>query len=202
MENSLSKGNYIVALNHVKSKFKKSNPYEMSKLSNSKYDNVSCTYDIKFINHNLKVKYPSGEIFYSNLEKFNNIALEILILRYLVNSKGSILSGRYITYKEINGGHVYYPNFKSRTLQKFIDEYGKKINKFNSKMLKLEATKLNLGDVSYKVRFINETYVVFIIWEGDEEFKPSGNILFDYNINNYFDAEDLAVIPDIILNSI
>lgn len=202
MGNSLSKGNYIVALNHIKSKFRKSNPYEISKLSKSKYDKVSDTFNITFINYNLKVKYPSGEIFYEDSKKFNDIASEILILRYLVNSKESILSEKYITYKETEGGYVYYNNFKTRTLQKFINEYGKNTNKFTDNMLKIRASKVNLGDLSYKVKFINEVYVVFVIWEGDEELEPSGNILFDSSINNHFDAEDLAVIPDIILNSI
>lgn len=69
-------------------------------------------------------------------------------------------------------------------------------------MEKIKAEKLDMGDISYKVRFLNEIYVVFILWYGDEEFEAEGNILFDSNINNYFNAEDLAVIPDIILNNL
>ena len=66
-------------------------------------------------------------------------------------------------------------------------------------MENIGAEKLEIGDISYKVRFINDTYVVFVLWEGDEELEPSGNILFDSNISYYFNAEDLAVVPEIIL---
>ncbi|MEG2985257.1 MAG: DUF3786 domain-containing protein [Peptostreptococcaceae bacterium] len=69
-------------------------------------------------------------------------------------------------------------------------------------MKSIEATKLNLGDTSYKVRFINDTYIAFILWEGDDELQPSGNILFDSSVKSYFNAEDLAIIPDIILKNL
>lgn len=199
MGNNLNDGNYKVALEYVKNQFKNSNPSQVEKLSNSIYDFNTSVFNIKFMNHNLNVKYPTGEIFYENLERLNSVEIEILILRYLVNSKGVPISEKYITYKEIDGGYVYYPNFEFRTLNAFIKKYGKNLEAFDLKMKKCNAEKLNLGDCSYKVRFINDVYVIFVLWEGDEELEPSGNILFDSNINYYFDAEDLAVIPDILL---
>jgi len=36
--------------------------------------------------------------------------------------------------------------------------------------------------------------MTFIIWEGDEEFPPDGNILFDQTAKTWFGAEDLSVI--------
>ncbi|MGL5506773.1 MAG: DUF3786 domain-containing protein [Paraclostridium sp.] len=199
MGNSLNEGNYIIALKYIKEQFKKSNPYIISKLSNSNYDPESKTFNIKFINKNLKVKYPSGDIFYENLELFNDISSEILILRYLVNAKESSMSNTYITYKEIKGGYVYYPNFKSRTIKDFIYNYAKNLVNFKEKMELYNVEKLDFGDASYKVRFINDIHIVFILWEGDSEFEASGNILFESNINDYFDAEDIAVIPDILM---
>jgi len=63
-------------------------------------------------------------------------------------------------------------------------------------MEKIGSTKLSVGDCSYKIRFINDTYVVYVVWEGDDEIEPSGNILFDSNIKYYFNAEDIAVVGD------
>lgn len=199
MENNLNKGNYNVALEYIKNQFKNENPYKMSKQSESIYDFKTSTFNIKFMNQDLKVKHPSGEIYYENLSRFNDISVEILILRFLVNSRGIPETKNYITYKDIDGGYVYYPNFQTRTINKFIETYGSNIEKFKKTMDKFEFEKLNFGDCSYKVRFINNIYIVFVLWEGDEEIGSSGNILFDSNINHYFDAEDLAVIPDVML---
>ena len=42
----------------------------------------------------------------------------------------------------------------------------------------------------------------WVEWEKDEEFPPAANILFDQNIQFYFDAEDLAVVPDVAIDII
>lgn len=202
MRNDLNEGNYQLVLNHTITKFKNSNVSAMSNLSNSPYDYHKNYFKIKFLNNTLYIKYPTGEVIFEDGQPLCDIAIKILILRFLINANGVKETKTYITYKEIEGGYVYYPNFKCRTISSFIKKYGKNLNLFEERMKKIEASKLNLGDISYKVRFINDTYVVFILWEGDDELEPSGNILFDSNISSYFNAEDLAVIPDIILKNL
>ena len=124
------------------------------------------------------------------------------MLRFLANAKGIPITSKYITYKEVDGGYVYYSNFQSRTIKEFIKAFGDNIEGFNNAMEKLGALKLDFGDSSYKLNFINDTYIVFILWEGDDEIPPNGNILFDKNIEYYFNAEDLAVAVDIALDKV
>ena len=42
-----------------------------------------------------------------------------------------------------------------------------------------------------------DTYIIYILWSGDDEIESASNILFDSNIKHYFNAEDIAVIGDI-----
>jgi hypothetical protein len=41
--------------------------------------------------------------------------------------------------------------------------------------------------------------VALIIWKGDEEFPPEGNILFDRNILKMLSAEDIAWLSGMIV---
>ena len=41
-----------------------------------------------------------------------------------------------------------------------------------------------------------------ILWEGDEEFPPSSQILFSDNFPVSFQAEDMAVMGDVIIGSL
>jgi hypothetical protein len=202
MSNDLNKGNYELVLDYTISNFKHSDVDLMSKLSGSPYNYNKKYFTSKFLNKTIYIRYPSGEVLFDNGQYIDDVSVKILIIRFLINSKGVKQTYKYITYKEIEGGYVYYPNFKSRTIKNFVNRYGKDINLFKNNMEKLDATKIDLGDISYKVRFINDIYIVFILWEGDDELEPSGNILFDSSIICYFNAEDLAVIPDIILNNL
>ena len=49
---------------------------------------------------------------------------------------------------------------------------------------------------------MNDTYLAFILCGGDDEIPPNGNILFDKNIEYYFNAQDLAVVDEIALDKI
>ena len=47
---------------------------------------------------------------------------------------------------------------------------------------------------------MDNLFVKFILWAGDDEFPPSSQILFSDNFAASFAAEDLAVVGDISIN--
>ena len=66
-------------------------------------------------------------------------------------------------------------------------------------MARLPAVRLDRGDAGYQVELLPGLQIQFILWLGDEEFPPSGQILFSDNFLLAFTAEDMAVIGDIVL---
>jgi len=38
-----------------------------------------------------------------------------------------------------------------------------------------------------------------VLWRGDEELAPNGNILFDANISDYLSTEDVTVLSETII---
>ena len=36
--------------------------------------------------------------------------------------------------------------------------------------------------------------ITIVLWRGDDEFPPEGNIMFDSTISDYLDTEDIAVL--------
>ncbi|MHC1578807.1 MAG: DUF3786 domain-containing protein [Dehalococcoidia bacterium] len=38
-----------------------------------------------------------------------------------------------------------------------------------------------------------------MLWRGDEEIAPNGNVLFDANISDYLSTEDVAVLSETII---
>ena len=59
-----------------------------------------------------------------------------------------------------------------------------------------------MADAAYKFEFVKNVYVTFALWEGDEEFSATAQILFDANISSYFTVEDMAVVGDISIGKI
>ena len=41
--------------------------------------------------------------------------------------------------------------------------------------------------------------ITLVLWRGDEELAPNGNILFDANISDYLSTEDVTVLTETII---
>ncbi|RKD33786.1 DUF3786 domain-containing protein [Thermohalobacter berrensis] len=188
-----------VPFEYVRKIYKDKDPFTMAKLSGTIYNQNNKTFKLELMGETYKVKYPTGEVFADDNYEIKTYSVKTLLLRYLVNAKGIPLTGKDITYKEMPGGHVYYSNFYGRTIRKLARIFGNNIEQFEAVLKKIGGKKVSLGDVGYRVRFLNNVYMTLLLWEGDEELSPSANILFDANVIYYFDAEDLAVVGEIAL---
>ena len=97
---------------------------------------------------------------------------KILAIRFLLNGNVSQGSGRFKTYREMPWGEVYLRQFDGRCIKRLAFTYG---NRLKDQM---------------------------ILWEGDDEFPPSSQILFSDNFPVSFAAEDMAVMGDVIIGSL
>ncbi|OAA91426.1 DUF3786 domain-containing protein [Clostridium ljungdahlii] len=185
-----------IPYDHYKSVFKNFEPEEMAKNAGCIYNESRGEIEVKLMGKNVVVKYPSGEVLNEDGSEIEKYPPKTLILRYLMQGKGLAPSDKYITYREVDGGNVYYSNFYGRCLLRLSKTFGNNIKKFKEVFESLGAQEVSMGDAAYKFRFLNNIYVIFALWEGDEEFAPSSQILFNSNVPFYFTAEDLAVVGD------
>lgn len=125
---------------------------------------------------------------------------KILIVRFLTERSAAPASGKFVTYHDVPWGEVYFRQFQGRCLFRLAFGYGNKLPVFRKIMEHLGAKKCSEGDCSYELEFMDNLYVKFILWEGDDEFQPSAQILFSDNFAVSFAAEDLAVVGDISIN--
>jgi hypothetical protein len=58
------------------------------------------------------------------------------------------------------------------------------------------------GDAGYRFRLIGDFEMQILMWEGDEEFPPSAQVLYSDNFAEGFAAEDRVVAGDILITTI
>ncbi|EGT2202980.1 DUF3786 domain-containing protein [Clostridioides difficile] len=202
MDEKIRSSNYNVPFDYARKKFKELDPHTISNLSNISFNNDSNKFILNFFDRQYIIDYPSGEVWNDDDSICKNFELKILIIRYLTNAKGIPRTNKYVTFKEIPGGNVYYPNFLNRTLSRLSEVFTCQIDKYKLVMENMGAEKVDMGDLAYKFTYMGNTSIIFILWFGDDEFPPNSNILFDSNIIYYFNAEDLAVVPDTAIDAI
>lgn len=124
---------------------------------------------------------------------------KILILHYFTLAKGTPALGKLITYKQIPGGMNYFPAFSQRAIAPLVKRFGKNPELMITVAEKLGGREAHYGDVSVIINAFDCVPVTLVLWRGDEELAPNGNILFDANISDYLSTEDVAVLSETII---
>ena len=153
---------------------------------------------IQYLNQPYRVTFPDIEV--SPVDNTDRLPLreQILILHYLALAKGTPATNKLVTFRDLPGGVVYYPTFSKRTIDPLTRHFGKEPALLVRATERLEARKVDLGDTAVVIDAFSHVPITMVLWQGDEEFAPQLNLLFDANITDYLETEDVTVLCEII----
>ena len=123
---------------------------------------------------------------------------QILILHYLALAKGTTTTNSLITFRDLPGGIVYYPTFSKRTMEPLTRYFGREPELLVKAAKRLGARQIDMGDTTMVINALRHVPITMVLWRGDEEFPPQLNLLFDANITDYLESEDVTVLCEII----
>ncbi|MCL5982289.1 MAG: DUF3786 domain-containing protein [Firmicutes bacterium] len=166
----------------------------MAANSGSRFIREESSFVVPLLGQNYLVSYPEGLVTRQGTGEEAPLATAILLLHYLSWSTGVPLSGSWISYKELQGGAVYIDPFSNRAVLPFVKNFGGRPREFARAAQLLGGEKTSHGHLSYRIPSLPRVPLLYILWEGDEEFPPSGTILFDRHANEYLHTEDYAVL--------
>lgn len=194
---------------HYLEKYQNMDPEEMAKRTNLPWDAEKKTFTIRLMSVTYSVSWPEYEVHHMDHDEMGFFPLEdafnarILILRYMVDGGAVPATGKFLTYREVPWGQVYFKQFQGRCLMRLAYGFGSKLDVFRRVMEQLGATPVKTGDAGFEFEFINDLKLRFMLWEGDDEFPPASQILFSDNFPAAFVmGEDMAVVGDVSINVI
>jgi hypothetical protein len=164
---------------------------EQCRKSGAQYLLSKKTVSLDHLNRSYLITYPDGEISLAGSDESVPIKEKILILDYFVRAKGSDLTGKTITYKELHDGINYYPTFSKRTIEPIVTYFGDNPELLLETAEKMGGQKAEYGDASVTFNTFPRVPVTFVLWRGDKEFPPEGSILFDSTIPDYLSNDDI-----------
>ncbi len=148
---------------------------------------------IPFLNRTYLVDYPKFNfVDESDETKEVPIQEQVLILHYLMPDFEPGASGKWIAYREIKGASFYFSAFVKRAIDPLKNIFGRDIQKIEKPAQLLGGKKLDTGDAGFEFFVLPKAPLQLILWEGDEDFLPEANILFDGTIAERFSPEDAA----------
>ena len=190
-------------------KYEKLDPKEVSVRCNIPYDEEKREFLVRLMGFEYGISFPEFEISPKTddpdafLIMMSNIPSRTFVMRFLIEGKCAMRTGKYITFREVpTYGELYLQPFTGRCISRLTYGFGYKLPKFKAAMEKLGATPIKMGDVAYEFEVINNYHMRFIFWEADDEFPPSAQILYEDNFLNGFYAEDMVVAGDISITTV
>lgn len=191
---------------HYLSLYQNMDPESISLRTGIPYDPQKRVFTLRLMGVPYQISHPEYEVRHLE-EKIGYYPLEdavnarILVLRFLVEGSLGPSTGKFLTYREIPWGQVYFKQFQGRCLFRLAFGFGNKLEKFREIMEKIGASPISYGDAGYEFEFLNGLELRFILWQGDEEFQPAAQILFSDNFPIAFtQGEDMAVVGDVSIN--
>lgn len=185
--------------------YRNMNPEFISSRLGFPYSEVTGSFQVRFMGNLYNITHPDfqitaqdkGERIYTLKE---DVHAQILLLRYITDGDYMEPSGSLSSYRDLPWGEVYYRQFYGRCVARLARMYGKKQKQFIGIMESLNGLPRAYGDMAYEFEFFLNLFICFILWEGDEEFPPSAQILFSDNFALAFSPEDVAYVVDIVLD--
>ncbi len=153
---------------------------------------------VEYLNRSYQVTLPDVRLSLVDNKEEIPIRDKILILHYLARAKGTPLANEVIAYKQLPEGSHYFPTFHKRAIKPLTDHFGKQPHLLIDTAGKLGGYQADYGDVAVTINAFKRVPVTLVLWQGDEELPPVGNILFDATISDYLSTEDINVLCEII----
>jgi hypothetical protein len=197
---------YKQALALAKDSVKESNPDLMASLSGAdlnRDEDGALSISLKFLNREVTMDWPEMDIRYSDSEEEINIQEQILIFHYLMgalSSGGAGITGDWIAFQDIPDGKFYMDPFNRRAKIPMVQAFGHDPERLpDLAKMAFAGEPSDQGDVSVVIQAFPLVYLNLIIWKGDDEFPPDGNILFDRNVQQILSAEDVAWLSGMVV---
>lgn len=174
-------------------------PEEVARRASVQYEPACKLFKVPLLGVEYMVSFRDGEISIGVKGEIVPMTYKICILHYLVHAGGFPLTGKYITFKELPGGSIYAEPFNNRAIRPLVSIFGSRPDLLVEAGKRLGGVNAKAGDWAVTVKVLPMVPITFVIWEGDQEFPPGGNILYDVSAPHYLETEDYAILPGLTI---
>ena len=203
-----------VPFGHYESLFRVADPMEIAQRLAVKWDGAEFT--VTLLGKTYAIAWPEYAIRESTIKGTDSsdaerpqndtvrlsLPVQTFLLRYLLEAKKVVSSGRWLTFREMPWGELYIKPYTGRVLPRAAFTFGTRLAKFKAAAEKLGGIPVNHGDAGFQFELVDGYCMQILVWEGDEEFPPNAQVLYSDNFAQGFAAEDRVVAGDILISAI
>ena len=185
---------------HYEQLFRSLDPQEAAERTGAKWDGKE--FYVNLLGREFAISHPEYALRALDGGNLPPLPTQTFLLRYLLESKNVAWRGEWKTFREMPWGEMYIQPYTGRVLTRAAFTFGFRVAAFKAAAEKMGALPVKHGDAGYEFPLIGNFKMRFLIWEGDDEFPPSAQVLYSDNFAEGFAAEDRVVAGDILITTI
>lgn len=187
---------------HYRERFCALDPQEAAQRCGAAFDGSA--FCVRLLGTEYRLAWPAYAITSEreNAPVCGSLLMQTFLLRWLCDGKRATPSERMLTFRELPWGEVYVGPFTGRCLKRAAFAFGTRLDAFRKASEALGGVKCTHGDAAYRFTLLDGYCMELIVWEGDDEFQPSSQLLFSDNFAEGFSAEDRVVASDILITTL
>lgn len=154
------------------------NRLEMADNSGGKLDSSNGDILISYLNQTCRVDKQAG-VTPENPDFLLSRNEVTCILQYLAKCSGLPLRNKWISFLELPEGEHHFVPFQNEAMKPLAQKFGSDLPAFSRIGENLGGKPISMGDMALSLPVLPKLPLALALWEGDEEFPPKANVLFD-----------------------
>ena len=156
---------------------------------------------ITYLNQRYRILLPEAEV-RDEAGAEPHLVRRVLILHYLIQAQGKELTRRWVDFRSLPGGLVYYPVFRGRVIARLVRMFGQRPKDLIAAAAPLGGREIAMADCAVEIPAFPRVPVVLALWEASEEFASEGTIMYDDALPSYLETEDVIIMCEEILGAL
>lgn len=175
-------------------------PYAVASKSGTDYDGDR--FRVPFFNRVFFVHYPEVRVVEEGSSTPVPQHMEIILLHYLLQADGAVVSDEWITYRQFPGAHFFESRFLQMAVNPLVRIFGDDLEGFERAGTALGGIPMTRsGDAAFKFMALPRVPMGCILYLGEEDIPSSVNVLFDASASSYLPTEDLSLLGVILVGA-
>lgn len=192
MDSTIQQG-YHTAYTLAAQAFALADPAVCARLCGADYLGAQACLRLPYLHQPYLIHWPSAAVRHADTGEEAPLAVQVLLLNYVLHANGQHSSGALIAFREIPGAATYDGPFNKRALSPLVKTFDGQGPLLWAVAATLGGSPASVADVSVTLPVLPLLPVTFGIWHGDDEFPASGVILFDASARKLLPIECIVV---------
>ena len=173
----------------------KSHPEEICQRTEAIYDEHRRGYILPILNQSYMILPEEQKILLRSDEAFEEEHFRdnfyLMVLLYLLNTKGGKPANNWIGEKELTGGVTFFRGPHALPVEEIRQIFGRDAEGFSRAAIRLGGVEILFGDKAFALTVFPRVPLAYVLWKEDQEFPARVTVLFDATIQKHFSLDGI-----------